>query len=118
MSPSWEEKRNVKNDGKEEDFDNYDNAEGEIILMGDMHGRVGNALDFVAGADDDDIDENLPLSNDYETDCEIKVRNSNDKDVISGHGKDLLRFCRSNKFRIMNDRWEKGNGKGKLTCIN
>ena len=81
-----------------------------------MNGRVGNALDFVA--DDVDIDDNLPLPDDYEPDCKIKARNSNDKDVISGHGKDLLRFCKSTKFRIMNGRWEKGDGKGKLTCIN
>ena len=33
----------------------YDNTGGEIILMGDMNGRVGNASDFVA--DDVDIDE-------------------------------------------------------------
>ena len=84
--------------------------------MGNMNGRVGNTLDFVA--DDDDIDDNLPLPNDYEPDCKIKARNSNDKDVISGHGKDLLRFCKSTKFRIMNGRWEKGDGEGKLTCIN
>ena len=80
----------------------FDNTGGEIILMGDMNGRVGNALDFVA--DDVDIDDNLPLPDDYEPDCEIKARNSNDKDVISGHGKDLLRFCKSTKFRIMNGR--------------
>ena len=80
----------------------FDNTGGEIILMGDMNGRVGNALDFVA--DDVDIDDNLLLPDDYEPDCEIKARNSNDKDVISGHGKDLLRFCKSTKFRIMNGR--------------
>ena len=84
--------------------------------MGDMNGRVGNALHFVA--DDDDIDVNLPLPKDYEPGSEIKARNSNDKDAISGHGKDLLRFCKSTEFRIMNGRREKGDGKGKLTCIN
>ena len=94
----------------------YDNTGREIILMGDMNGRVGSALDFVT--DDDDIDDILPPPDVYEPDCEIKARNSNNEDVILPHGKDLLRFCKSTKFRIMNGRWEKGDGKGKLTCIN
>ena len=76
-----------------------------------MNRRVGNALGFVAGADDNDTDDNLPLPNDYEPDCEIKARNSNDKDIILGHGKNLSRFCKSTKFRIMNDWWGKGDGK-------
>ena len=84
--------------------------------MGDMNGRVGNALHFVA--DDDDIDDNLPLPRDYEPASEIKAKNSNDKDAISGHGKDLLSFCKSTEFRTMNGRRENGGGKGKLTCIN
>ena len=96
----------------------YDNAGREIILMDDMNRRVENALDFVAGADDNDTDDNLPLPNDYEPVYEIKARNSGDKDVILGDGKDLLRFYKSTKFRIMNDWWEKGYDKGKLTCIN
>ena len=47
----------------------------------------------------------------------IKARDSNDKDVISGHRKDSLRFCKSTKFIMMIGRWEKGAGKRKPTFI-
>ena len=57
---------------------------------------------------DDDLDENLPLPEDYIPDNDnIPVRTSSDQNVISGHGKHLLKFCKSTQFRVMNGRWEK-----------
>ena len=47
----------------------------------------------------------------------IGHRKSDDAKEISGHGKDLLKFCESSGFRIMNGRWEEGVSSGKFTCF-
>ena len=77
---------------------------------------MGNAKDFIEKDSDDN--ENLPIPNDYIPDEEVKDRKSDDAKEISGHGKDLLKFCKSSGVRIMNGRWEEGVSSGKFTCFN
>ena len=81
-----------------------------------MRAHVGGSPDYIV--DDNDNDENLPLPEDYRSNNIVKARYSSDKNGVSGHGSDLLRFCKSTQFRIMNRRWEKGVDEGKFTCIN
>ena len=52
-------------------FDNLD----EILIMGDMNSRVGVEDDFIR---DDEVDENLPLPEDYLSDQILKDRTSLD----------------------------------------
>ena len=80
-----------------------------------MNSRVGDSSDFIE-SDGDEI-ENLPLPDDYVPDSQLESRKPSDVNHILGHGKDLLQFCKSTGFRIMNGRWEDGNEIGKFTCI-
>ena len=73
-------------------FDNLD----KILMMGDMNSRVGSEDDFIR---DNEIDENLPLSENYLSDQILKDRTpSNKLSGTQGHGKDLLNFCKFDKF--------------------
>ena len=97
-----------------EEVTRFDNL-GKILIMGDMNSRVGTEDDFIR---DDEIDENLFLPEDYLSDQIIKDRTSLDKlSGVQGHGKNLLNFCKSTSFRIMNGRWEEGEEIGKFTCF-
>ena len=86
-----------------------------VLIIGDMNSRAGDASDFIE-KDGDEI-ENLPLPDDYIPDSELESRTSSDVNHIQGHGKDLLQFCKSTGFKIMNGRWEDGSEIGKFTCI-
>ena len=97
-----------------EEVTRFDNL-GKILIMGDMNSRVGTEDDFIR---DDEIAENLFLPEDYLSDQIVKDRTSLDKlSGVQGHGKNLLNFCKSTSFRIMNGRWEEGEEIGKFTCF-
>ena len=97
-----------------EEVTRFDNL-GKILIMGDMNSRVGTEDDFIR---DDEIHENLPLPEYYLSDQIIKDRTSLDKlSGVQGHEKNLLNFCKSTGFRIMNGRWEEGEEIGKFTCF-
>ena len=97
-----------------EEVTRFDNL-GKISIMGDMNSRVGTEDDFIR---DDEIDENLPLPEDYLSDQIIKDSTSLGKlSGVQGHGKNLLNFCESTSFRIMNGRWEEGEEISKFTCF-
>ena len=87
--------------------------EVDVLIMGDIKSGMGTDDDFII---DDEIDGNLPLLEDYLSDQNLKDRASFDKlSGTQGHGKDLLNFCKSTSFRIMNGRWEEGEEIGKFT---
>ena len=97
-----------------EEVSHFDSL-GRILIMGGMNSRVGAEDDFIR---DDEIDENLPLPEDYLSDQILKDRTSFDKlSGTQGHGKDLLNFCKSTSFKIMNGRWEEDEEIGKFTCF-
>ena len=75
---------------------------GKILIMSDMNSRVGIEDDFTRN---DEVDENIPLPQDNLSDQIFKNRTSFDKlSGTQGHWKDLLNFCKSTSFRIMNGR--------------
>ena len=97
-----------------EEISHFDSL-GKILIMGDMNSRVGAEDDFIR---EDEIDENLPLPENYLSDQILKDRTSFDKlSGTQGHGKNLLNFCKSTSFRMMNGRWEEGEEIGKFTCF-
>ena len=67
-----------------------------------MNSRIGDTSDFIE-RDGEEI-ENLPLPDDYMRDSKLESRTSSDVNLILGHAKDSLQFCKSTGFRIMNGR--------------
>ena len=97
-----------------EEMTHFDNL-GKILIMSDMNSRVGTEHNFIR---DNEVDENLPLPEDYLSDQILKDRTSFDKlSGTQGHGKDLLNIFKSTSFRIMNGRWEESEEIGKFTCF-
>ena len=74
------------------DVATFEDKEAEIIIFGDMNARTVQENDFLKSTDDNDIDDYLPIPDDFELDYTTIKRNTLDKTEISGHGKDLLNF--------------------------
>jgi hypothetical protein len=85
-------------------------ALGNIVLMGDLNGRTGNELDYIA----QDSDKMLPLDLPYITDKQIPCRNSLDT-VVNNRGKSIIDMCISTRLRIVNGR-RLGDTLGYYTC--
>jgi len=85
-------------DAIESDIYKYKNM-GEIILLGDLNGRVGLSPDFIAN----DSDKHLPMDDDYKIDCTQQARNSQDKHT-DNRGKHILEICIAAQLRLLNGR--------------
>ena len=72
---------------------------GEVILIGDLNGRVGTLKDNIQ------FDQSLyiPVGNDYKSDLEISERINKDK-TINSRGKDVIDLCITSQLRILNGR--------------
>lgn len=73
-------------------------TQGNILLMGDLNGRVGRVLDFIPA----DSDKHLPLDN-YTLDSIIPSRNSQDT-TVDDRGKHIIDMCIKSQMRILNGR--------------
>ena len=70
------------------DIAKYEGMGGEVIILGDMNGRIANENDFIENNEESSNDDYLPIPEDFDYDNPIKKRNTLDTDVVSGHGKD------------------------------
>jgi len=71
----------------------------DILICGDFNARTATEPDFIS----DDTPKYLPLSDSYNVDNTIRIRNNHDT-VLDTRGKELLEFCIGNQLRIMNGR--------------
>ena len=83
-----------------------------------MNARTPQETDCLESTEDNDIDDYLPIPDDFELDYTTIKRNTLDKTEISGHGKDLLNFSKSTDFRIINGRLGEDRDSGNFTCHN
>lgn len=74
-------------------------ALGEIILLGDLNGRVGTLSDFIINDDD----QHVPLGDDYTIDNTQRTRYSQDTQV-DDRGKHILEICIAAQLRLLNGR--------------
>ena len=94
----------------------YEDKGVEVIIFGDMNVRTAQENDFSESTDDNDIDDYLPIPDDFELDYTTIKKNTLDKTEISGHGKDLLSVSKSTRFRIINGRLGGDQDLGNFTC--
>ena len=95
----------------------YEDKGAEVIIFGDMNVRTAQENDFLESTDDNDIDDYLPIPDDFELDYTTINKNTLDKTEISGHGKDFLKnFSKSTGFRIINRRFGEDQDLGNFTC--
>ena len=71
-------------------------GEGNIFIQGDLNARIGQNDDFLTN---DKFDKILGLENNYN----LPTRNSEDSSV-NARGKELLDFCKTNDYQIVNGR--------------
>ena len=77
---------------------------GEVIIMGDFDSRIANENDCIKSKDENSNDDYFPIPDDIELDtCNID-RNTLDKGGISGHGRELIHFCKLTGYKIVNGR--------------
>ena len=72
---------------------------GIILICGDFNARTANILDFIPF----DSNNYVPLCDQYNSDTEIKHRQSQD-DKVDNRGKELIDFCIGQNLRILNGR--------------
>ena len=88
------------------------------LLCGDFNARTGNACDYVEciPGKDGDLHELLGPTNTLPIPTNsIKDRNNRDKNV-NEYGRQLLSFCKSSSFLIMNGRTGNISNTGDFTC--
>ena len=67
------------------DIAKYEGMGGEVIILGDMNGRIANENDFIENNEENSNDDYLPIPEDFDNDNPIKKRNTLDTDVVSRH---------------------------------
>ena len=111
----------ISPDGKKDKFDTFNvlteeakrfNGRGDILLQGDFNGRTGKKDDFIQP--DEFLDE---LFDDILTQSAYTLPPRNSEDIQTNpRGEELLDFCKSNEFAIVNGR-KIGNLFGKGTSL-
>ena len=72
---------------------------GEILICGDFNARTANILDFIPF----DSNNYVPLYDQYNSDTEIRHRQSQD-DKVDNRSKELIDLCIGQNLRILNGR--------------
>ena len=81
-----------------------------------MNARTSTENDYTENTEENSLDEYLPTPEDFELDNPIEPRSSLDSNETSGHGKDLINFCRTSGFRIVNGRLGDDKKARNFTC--
>ena len=89
----------------------YFQINGDIVVMGDLNARTGEKPDWI------EMDEmkGVPLPDVYVVDDDIKPRVSMDK-TVNTCGERLIDICVATGLKIVNGRFGKDEGTGRLTC--
>ena len=85
------------------------NCVGQVILCGDLNGRIGSEPDYIKN----DSSRYVPLYDNYISD--IPTTRQNEDQVCNSRGKQILDLCIKTNMRILNGR-KFGDTKGKFTC--
>ena len=68
------------------DIAKYEGMGGQVIILGNMNGRIANENDFMENNEENSNDDYLPIPEDFDYDNPIKKRNTSDTHVALGHG--------------------------------
>ena len=80
---------------------------GWVLLFGDTNARTGDANDYI---ENDEIDDFLPIDDNYQPDSILDKRIKDDKSALNTSGtSSFIEFCKSTGFRILNGRIDKTN---------
>ena len=104
--------RSLTFDSLQEECATYD-EKGWVLLFGDLNARTGDLNDFI---ENDEIDEYLPLDDNYKPDKPLRTRINNDKELVNTSGQSLIEFCKSTGYRILNGRINE-NATSSFTCF-
>lgn len=85
-----------------------------ILIAGDFNGRTATEADYI----EIDHADHIPVPDTYNADYEeLQTRTSKDR-VLNTYGRELLSFCKSTQFRIINGRLGTDSTRGDYTCFN
>ena len=86
---------------------------GWVLLCGDFNARTNDVNDYI---ENDDLDDYLPIDDNYLPDQQIDKRLTKDKYPTNANGTAFIDFCKSSGYRIMNGRVDKNNSSN-FTCF-
>ena len=82
------------------------------LIAGDFNARTNNCDDYLVIDDD----RYVPVPDDYAVDYPLDCRVSKDTKPVNANGHDLLQFCKTTSYRILNGRTGNDKGIGGYTC--
>ena len=86
---------------------------GWVLLCGDFNARTNDVNDFV---ENDELDDYLPIDDNYLPDQHLDKRLSKDTSPINANGTAFIDFCKAAGYRIMNGRVDKDKSSN-FTCF-
>ena len=86
---------------------------GWVLLCGDFNARTNDVNDFI---ENDELDDYLPMDDNYVPDQHLDKRVSKDTYPINANGTAFIDFCKASGYRIMNGRIDKNNSSN-FTCF-
>ncbi len=86
---------------------------GRVLLCGDFNARTSDAIDYIFN---DELDDFLPIDDNYEPDIPLNLRKNDDKNFINTSGQLLIDFCKSTGNRITDGRINPENSSS-FTCF-
>ena len=86
---------------------------GWVLLCGDFNARTNDANDYIVN---DELDDYLPIDDNYLPDQQIDKRLTKDIYPINANGTAFIDFCKASGYRIMNGRVDKNNSSN-FTCF-
>ena len=84
-----------------------------VLLCGDFNARTNDVNDFI---ENDELDDYLPMDDNYVPDQLLDKRVSKDTYPINANGTAFIDFCKASGYRIMNGRIDKNNSSN-FTCF-
>ena len=91
---------------------NYE-RKGWVLLCGDFNARTNDVNDYI---ENDELDDYLPIGDNYLPEPQIDKRLTKDKYPINANGTAFIECCKSSGYRIMNGRVDKNNSSN-FTCF-